>query len=106
MYGVTPQLEMRGKRKVRSCCGACFSFIAILVIVVYSVLKTAYLIKEDGFIGAAIVYMVEVQFIFLPWVIKIMDVMAHIGGFGVFTYKFYGMFVKSCNKKIYLRNLI
>ena len=106
MYGVRPQLEMRGKRKVRSCCGACVSFIAILFIILYTVLKTAYLMKEDGFIGAMIVKMIELQFIFIPYSMAVMDCCSHIGGFGYFIYKFYGYFVKSCNKKIYLRNLI
>jgi hypothetical protein len=36
MHGVTPSLEIKGKRKYKTWLGASFSFLAVVVMVVYS----------------------------------------------------------------------
>lgn len=60
MYGVTPQLEIKGKRKFKSCFGACWSFLAIIIILAYFFLKTVYVLQEAEIeIGASMVTIVE-----------------------------------------------
>lgn len=48
MFGATPQLEIRGKKKVKSCCGASVSFIAGLLIVLYFGFKVLYFMQDIG----------------------------------------------------------
>lgn len=60
MYGVTPQLEIKGKRKFKSCFGACWSFVAIVIILAYWFLKTVYVLQEAEIeFGTNMVTMVE-----------------------------------------------
>ena len=46
MFGAAPKLEIRGKRKVKSCCGALVSFFAILAIVFYLAFKLLYYMQD------------------------------------------------------------
>lgn len=60
MFGVTPQLEIKGKRKFKSCFGACWSFLAIIIILAYWFLKTIYVLQEAEIaIGGTLVDIVE-----------------------------------------------
>ena len=36
MFGVRPTMEVKGKRKFKSCCGATVSFFGIIIILVYA----------------------------------------------------------------------
>ena len=42
MYGVTPQIEFRGKPRYRTCYGACCSLFAILIILGYAACKSVF----------------------------------------------------------------
>ena len=60
MYGETPQLEIKGKRKFKSCFGACWSFIAIIIILAYWFYKAIYVLNEAEIaFGSNMVGMVE-----------------------------------------------
>lgn len=50
MFGVRPTLEVRGKRKYKSCCGATISFIIILYIIQYIFYQVIEILKytSDG----------------------------------------------------------
>ena len=39
IFGYSPQLEIRGKRKQKSCWGAFFSFIVVLLVFIYTTYK-------------------------------------------------------------------
>ena len=45
IYGVTPYLEIRGKKKVRSCWGAFISFIVYLLVAIYFAYRILYFIQ-------------------------------------------------------------
>lgn len=60
MYGVTPQLEIKGKRKFKTCYGACWSFLAIIIILGYWFYKAIYVLNEAEIaFGSNMVEMVE-----------------------------------------------
>jgi hypothetical protein len=46
MYGVTPQIEFRGKKQYKTCYGACCSLFAIVVIVFYAACKATIFLQE------------------------------------------------------------
>jgi hypothetical protein len=51
MFGAVPQLEVRGKRKVKSCCGALVSFLAGLLILFYFGFKVLYFMQDNAVVG-------------------------------------------------------
>jgi hypothetical protein len=58
MYGVTPQIEFRGKKQYKTCWGACCSLFAMIIIVVYAACKATYFLQEFPF-GLKLANMIE-----------------------------------------------
>ena len=60
MFGAPPQIEVRGKRKVKSCCGALVSLIAILALVFYMAYKLLYFMQSIALIRSFLNFVGEV----------------------------------------------
>jgi hypothetical protein len=50
MFGAAPQLEIRGKKKVKSICGALVSLLSYILIVIYLGFKLLYYMQDIGII--------------------------------------------------------
>ncbi len=54
MFGASPKIEIRGKRKIKSCCGALVSLLAILIIVFYLAYKLLYFMQDIPLVSLVI----------------------------------------------------
>ena len=54
MYGFTPSLEYKGKRKYKSWCGVAVSFVVLFWIILFSLFKFVYCIRETEFGGSVV----------------------------------------------------
>jgi hypothetical protein len=77
MYGVTPQIEFRGKKQYKTCWGACCSLFAIIVIVAYAACKATFFLQEfplglqianmiDEFSGQSVEEGIDLELAFSP----------------------------------------